>query len=69
MLVTMRYQISGSRDGEDWPAPGETIDLPDDEAAELVATGMAVAGKEAAAETATDGPAETAEAPAKGRRR
>ena len=43
MIVTMRRQISGTRDGVDWPAPGETIDLPDDEAATLIALGHAEA--------------------------
>lgn len=43
MIVTMRRQISGTRDGVDWPAPGETIDVPDDEAATLIALGHAEA--------------------------
>ena len=43
MIVTMRRQISGTRDGADWPAPGETIDLPDDEATTLIALGHAEA--------------------------
>lgn len=40
MLVKMRAQISGTRDGADWPAPGDTIDVTDDEAAMLVANGL-----------------------------
>lgn len=48
--VTMQHQISGTRNGQDWPPPGETIDLPDDEAAILIATGAACA-------TETDSPA------------
>lgn len=44
MLVTMRQKISGSRDGVDWPDPGETIDLPDGEAEQLVSLGLAEAG-------------------------
>ena len=48
MRVTMKLQISGTRNGEPWPARGETIDLPDDEAAALVAQGAA----EPAGETA-----------------
>lgn len=43
MLITMRRQISGTRDGVDWPAPGETIDVPDEEAASLIALGHAEA--------------------------
>lgn len=40
--VTLKVQISGTRNGEDWPAPGTTINLPDDEAASLIAGGVAV---------------------------
>lgn len=43
MLITMRRQISGTRDGVDWPAPGGTIDVPDDEAATLISLGHAEA--------------------------
>lgn len=39
--VRMLGQISGTRDGQPWPAPGDTIDLPDDEARDLMATGIA----------------------------
>lgn len=42
MLVTMIGTISGSRDGEPWPLIGGSIDLPDDEAANLIANRMAV---------------------------
>ncbi|MFN0028407.1 MAG: hypothetical protein ACKV2O_14695 [Acidimicrobiales bacterium] len=38
MLVRMKIKISGTRDGADWPAKGDTIDVPDDEAAALVAS-------------------------------
>lgn len=37
----MTSQISGLRDGKEWPAPGETIDLPDDEANLVVSGGHA----------------------------
>jgi hypothetical protein len=71
MKVTMRVQISGLRDGVDWPAPGETVDLPDDEAAELIARGQAATPKEIKAEekaeAATVAADETAVAPAKTR--
>ena len=42
--ITVRLvgKISGTRDGEDWPAPGETIALPEDEANALLASGIAV---------------------------
>lgn len=41
MQVRMLTQVSGTRNGELWPAPGDTIDLPDDEANDLIATGSA----------------------------
>lgn len=41
MLVRMRGDISGSRNGQDWPRKGGTIDLPDDEARALIANRMA----------------------------
>lgn len=37
----MTSQISGLRDGKEWPAPGETVDLPDDEANLVVSGGHA----------------------------
>ncbi|MHA7292621.1 hypothetical protein [Arthrobacter sp. HLT1-21] len=40
--VRMVGRISGTRDGKDWPAPGEIISLPEDEALGLLANGMAV---------------------------
>lgn len=42
MKVRLRGDISGTRDGQDWPPRGTVIDLPDDEAASLCQTGMAV---------------------------
>lgn len=39
--VRMLSTVSGSRDGVAWPAPGETIDVPDDEAEGLIASGVA----------------------------
>lgn len=41
MRVQMKRQISGTRDGESWPPPGEQIDLPDDEATQLLAADLA----------------------------
>lgn len=41
MKVRMSVQISGSRNGADWPPVGSVIDLPDDEAAGYCANGMA----------------------------
>lgn len=42
--ITVRLvgKISGTRDGKEWPAPGETIALPEDEANALLASGIAV---------------------------
>lgn len=41
MKVKLKTQISGTRNGEDWPARGEVISLPDAEAASLCASGLA----------------------------
>lgn len=37
----MRTQIIGTRNNVRWPAPGETVDLPDDEGARMCARGFA----------------------------
>lgn len=37
----MLSNISGTRDGVDWPAAGETVILPDVEGCDLVAAGLA----------------------------
>jgi hypothetical protein len=42
MRVRLTSQISGTRDGRDWPAPGTVVDLPDYEARALLAGGTAV---------------------------
>lgn len=39
--VEIIARISGSRDGVDWPAPGEVLVTSDVEAAELVSEGIA----------------------------
>ena len=54
MKVTMKVQVSGTRNGEDWPAPGQVVDLPDAEAVSLINQGMAVPVEEIPAESATD---------------
>jgi hypothetical protein len=41
MQVRMLQPISGTRNDQPWPAPGEVIDLPDDEASDLVRSGVA----------------------------
>lgn len=63
MKVRMVARISGVRDGVDWPAPGEVIDVPAEEAASLMASGLAVAAAPVAPETAAAPAAETAAAP------
>jgi hypothetical protein len=41
MKIKMKVQVSGSRNSEAWPAVGQTLDVPDDEGAELCAAGLA----------------------------
>lgn len=41
MKVRMSVDVSGSRNGQPWPAKGQVADLPDTEAADLCASGMA----------------------------
>lgn len=43
MLIKMTANITGTRDGVDWPAVGGTLDVPDTEAADLIAAGLAEA--------------------------
>lgn len=40
MRVRMLFAITGTRNGEDWPAIGGEIDLPDVEAADMCAAGL-----------------------------
>jgi hypothetical protein len=41
MKIRMIEQITGTRDGVRWPAPGGTVDLPAREATKLCAAGSA----------------------------
>jgi len=41
MRVRMKVAISGTRDGATWPDKGGEIDLPDEEAAQLLRDGRA----------------------------
>ena len=59
--VRMVGKVSGTRDGQDWPAAGETITVPTAEAKELLANGMALAIAETA--TAPTAGTETATVP------
>ncbi|MFJ6617589.1 hypothetical protein ACIQOW_08440 [Kitasatospora sp. NPDC091335] len=42
MRVRMLVQMSGTRDGQDWPPPGTVLDLPEAEALQLAAHRNAV---------------------------
>jgi hypothetical protein len=71
MRVKMKVQVSGTRDGLPWPDRGETVDLPDEEAAQLCAAGMAETVKDTTekavpkqAETTEPEQTETTEKPA-----
>ena len=68
--VIMRAAISGTRDGQEWPKPGEVLSTSADEAAQLVEAGLAVAKpSKAAAEAAVAPEPETAAAPKPRRRK
>jgi hypothetical protein len=41
MEVRLLQQISGTRNGLNWPAPGTVVDLPDSEARDMVNSGLA----------------------------
>ncbi len=41
MDVRLRLQLTGTRDGQPWPPPGTLVDLPDQEAEDLIAAGLA----------------------------
>ena len=41
MRVEMTTQISGTRNGEEWPAPGALLEVPDHEGESLVLAGYA----------------------------
>jgi hypothetical protein len=42
MKVRMTVDVSGNRNGEDWPPKGSVIDMPDDEAIGYVEANMAL---------------------------
>lgn len=41
MQIKMNVDVSGMRDGERWPQRGEVVDVPDAEAADLIAAKIA----------------------------
>lgn len=45
MRVTMKTRIGGYRNGQEWPAPGGHIDVPDHEGRDLIAAGYAEAAE------------------------
>lgn len=51
--VIMRVGISGSRNGRDWPQPGDTLECDQEEALQLCASGIAVPAVDDETETAT----------------
>lgn len=53
MKVKMQVHMSGTRSGEQWPAPGEVLEVDDDEGAQLCAAGIAVPVREDKTEKAT----------------
>mgnify|MGYP003337408333 CR=1 FL=1 len=58
--VVLLVTLTGTRNGEDWPAKGATMSLPAEEAADMVEAGMARLVEKGTRETATAGPAENA---------
>jgi hypothetical protein len=51
--VRMLAEVSGTRDGVEWPKRGEVADLPDAEADDLIAAGIAAVAKDKDAGAAT----------------
>lgn len=66
MKVRLKTEVTGLRDGVPWPKVGGVIDLPDDEAGQLLAAKIVEPLKAAKPETATVAPVniEKADAPA-----
>jgi hypothetical protein len=62
MLVKMRTQIGGTRNGVPWPARGGLIDVPPHEAADLIAAGYAQEAESGQDAPPADPPAEVADA-------
>jgi len=61
MRVRMKVTISGTRDGQPWPDRGNSVDLPDDEAKQMIAGGLAT--EDTDGDESGDAPEETATAP------
>ena len=69
MKVKMIAQITGTRDGEDWPRRGAVVDLPDVEAADLITNGYAIDPASVEDEETADAPAGDVETATPSRRR
>jgi len=41
MRVKLKVQLSGTRDGVSWPAVGSVVELPEDEARDMITSGVA----------------------------
>lgn len=54
LAVILKVQISGTRDGKDWPAPGTLVVLPEQEALGLVRGGSAALPVRPGTEKAVD---------------
>ena len=52
MKVRLKTTITGTRNGVEWPAPGEVVDLPGTEAMDLCGNGLAVPVKDEGVEDA-----------------
>jgi hypothetical protein len=42
MKVQMKVVMSGTRNGANWPLPGEELEVPDEEGANMCANGLAI---------------------------
>lgn len=66
MRIKLLVHLTGTRNGAEWPGYGEEIDLPADEAATMVAAGMAEpVTRHRESEKAVPAPAETRTAAAR----
>lgn len=59
MKVKMKVEITGTRDGVEWPARGEELEVSDEEGRDLCASGVAEPVKEDKTEKATAPKSET----------
>jgi hypothetical protein len=59
MKVKMKVDVTGTRDGTEWPARGEELEVSDEEGRELCASGIADPVKDEKVEKATAPKGET----------